>query len=264
MINSAVHLERYEQVISLSEQLLKTYPDDPSAWEVRSSQLRSLLATWRAEKARTEWERASSPLRMESGQIILDLGLEIAEGLADEGRVDSTRAMYDAIRKRFSFVPSLESVLGPKSEALHWVGKEPPELEGKDLEGRTVKLSDYRGKVILLDFWATWCRPCVEEMPALIDAWRRYHDRGFVVIGVSLDNGRQDVERFVERWGVSWPILVDGRSWNGPNPRKYAVSAIPAEFWIDRTGRIARVGKPTRGYDPFIEMLLNKKQAPTP
>src|SRR5690348_15801968 len=83
-----------------------------------------------------------------------------------------------------------------------------PQWELKDLDGKPVKLSDYKGKVVILDFWATWCWPCRMEIPGLIDLQKKYGDRGLVVIGVSLDDGPDVVRSFMKRQGVNYSVVM--------------------------------------------------------
>jgi peroxiredoxin len=112
-----------------------------------------------------------------------------------------------------------------------------PVWELKDMAGRTVKLSDFKGKVILLDFWATWCPPCREEIPGLIELQKKFGDRGLVVIGVSLDDGGVDVVKpFINKLGINYPVLMGTEE----VARKYGdIQAIPTTFIIDRAGNIA-------------------------
>jgi cytochrome c biogenesis protein CcmG/thiol:disulfide interchange protein DsbE len=114
-----------------------------------------------------------------------------------------------------------------------------PDFALKDADGRTVHLSDYRGKVVLLDFWATWCGPCRMEIPWFIEMQRDNRDRGFEVLGVSMDdNGWEDVKPFLAEMKVNYRILIgDDRT-----AEVYGgVESLPTTFLIDREGRIAVV-----------------------
>ena len=114
-----------------------------------------------------------------------------------------------------------------------------PDFELKDPDGRTVRLSDYRGKVVLLNFWATWCGPCRIEIPWFIEFERNLKHKGFAVIGVSLDEGGWDVVKpYLRQIGVNYRVLLgDDRVatlYGG-------VDSLPTTFLIDREGRIAAV-----------------------
>jgi peroxiredoxin len=132
-----------------------------------------------------------------------------------------------------------------------------PDFALKDADGKTVRLSDYRGKVVLLDFWATWCGPCKLEIPWFMEFERKYKDRGFAVLGVSMDDdGWQAVRPFIQDIGINYRIMVGdehvGDQYGG-------IEALPTAFLIDRKGRVAiqHVGlSGKREFEDGIEKLL--------
>lgn len=116
------------------------------------------------------------------------------------------------------------------------IGKAAPVFELKDLEGKKVSLSDFKGKVILLNFWATWCAPCKAEMPSLENLYKNLKGKGLVVIGVSVDNSETTVRSFVKEKGITFPILLDkGKEVSFDD---YGVIGLPVTFLIDRKGVI--------------------------
>lgn len=112
---------------------------------------------------------------------------------------------------------------------------EAPSFVLKDLDGRTVTLSSLRGKVVLLNFWATWCKPCKDEMPLFEELYRTYGDRGFEVVAVSINNSQKSVDKFLEKSPVSFTVLMDSDS---KAFKLYRVYSIPTTFLIDRSGLI--------------------------
>jgi len=102
-------------------------------------------------------------------------------------------------------------------------------------DGRQVRLSDFRGKVVLLDFWATWCIPCRKSLRFYQDLFRRKHNEGFVVIAVSIDRSAKRLRRYLQRRPVSYWVLHDPKK---EVARKYGVFRIPSTFILDRTGSI--------------------------
>jgi len=115
-------------------------------------------------------------------------------------------------------------------------GQTPPEFVLPDLDGNDVTLADYKGKVVVLDLWATWCPPCRKEIPFLVSLYEQYKDQGLVVVGVGLDQGGASViAPFVEDNQVTYPILVGDQSIS----QSYKVSGIPMTLMIDRDGLVA-------------------------
>jgi peroxiredoxin len=134
-----------------------------------------------------------------------------------------------------------------------------PDFSLKDANGKTVRLADYKGKVILLDFWATWCGPCKIEIPWFMDFERHYKDQGFSVLGVSMDDDGWDaVKPFVNEVGINYRIMIG----NDSTAENYGgIEALPTTFLIDRDGKIAavHVGLASKSeIENGIEQLLQK------
>jgi len=114
--------------------------------------------------------------------------------------------------------------------------KPAPEFALKDSNGQTVHLSDYKGKVVLLDFWATWCGPCKIEMPWFVELQKEYGSQGLQIVGVAMDDSStQEIQNFVKEMGVNYPVLIGkeavGQAYGG-------VDVLPTTFFIDRDGKI--------------------------
>ena len=125
------------------------------------------------------------------------------------------------------------SVIKPK------VRMEAPDFTLVDIYGKPRGLSDFKGKVIVLNFWATFCGPCREEMPAMEKLWREFKDRGLVIIAVAGDKGQKSmhkVKEFCEMYGVSFPVLLDPK---GDVRRNYEVVALPTSYIIGRDNKLS-------------------------
>lgn len=129
------------------------------------------------------------------------------------------------------------------------IGAMAPDFTEEDTSGRPVKLSDFRGKYVLLDFWASWCGPCRAENPNVVKAYNKYRDKNFTVLGVSLDGPGQAKKAAwqgaINKDGLQWTQVSDVKAWNNAAAREYSIRAIPQNFLIDPSGRI--VGRNLRG-----------------
>jgi thiol-disulfide isomerase/thioredoxin len=117
-----------------------------------------------------------------------------------------------------------------------------------------VPLSSLRGKIVLVDFWAQWCRPCRIENPNIVDAYQKYKDKGFEVYGVSLDRSRENWLQGIEEDGLPWTHVSDLEYWQSEAARTYNINAIPASFLLDEEGRI--IAKDLRG--PLLHQKLKE------
>jgi peroxiredoxin len=120
-----------------------------------------------------------------------------------------------------------------------------PDFEVKDTTGKPLSIANYKGKVVLLDFWATWCGPCVHELPNVIKTYEAYHPKGFEIIGISLDKDQDKLASFTKEKNMTWVQYFDGLVWENKLAVKYGINSIPATFLLDGQGTI--IGKDLRG-----------------
>ena len=144
------------------------------------------------------------------------------------------------------------------------VGKKPPDFALKDANGKSLRLSGYKGKVVLLNFWATWCGPCKKELPNVVAAYQKYHDKGFEVVSVSLDVAQQGPQllQFVHDNNMTWPQIYDGGYWKAAVATEYGVRSIPCPIIVDGdSGKILAVGVEAIGHrlTNVIETALASK-----
>jgi len=133
------------------------------------------------------------------------------------------------------------------------IGAAAPDFTQVNVDGKPVTLSSFKGKVVLIDFWASWCSPCRQEIPNIVNQYKQYKDKGFEIISVSLDNSRAKWLLALKQEGMSWPQLSDLKGESNAVARLYGVSAIPATFLVDKDGKLLSTG--LRGEE------LNKKLA---
>lgn len=126
------------------------------------------------------------------------------------------------------------------------IGDKAPDLVFQNPEGKTIKLSDLKGKVVLIDFWAAWCRPCRMENPNVVKAYNKYHSKGFEVFSVSLDSDKASWVNAIKQDGLIWPYHVsDLMKWQSQAAAIYVVRSIPHTVLVGKDGRI--IAKNLRG-----------------
>lgn len=138
--------------------------------------------------------------------------------------------------KEISYVRMIpEKILAKKRAAI---GMTAPEFAAMDITGKKFNLSDYRGKYVLLEFWASWCVPCRAENPDLLKAYKKYQDKGFVVVGISLDDKKDRWEKAIEEDKLPWIHTSDLNAFDNKLAKLYGVQPIPDNFLIDPQGKI--------------------------
>jgi len=141
------------------------------------------------------------------------------------------------------------------------LNKSAPEFALPDIEGNAlVNLKDYHGKVVYLDFWASWCLPCRASFPLLDQLYQRYREKGLEIVAINLDEDDSSLNRFKQRYPVSFTLVRDK---NALTPQKYQVEAMPSSFIIDKKGNIRHIHKGFRKNDierieQQLSMLLNE------
>jgi len=136
----------------------------------------------------------------------------------------------------FGLIVVMLAIMGIKAVVNHHanlMGKPAPDFALKTYDGRTVRLSDYRGKVVLVNFWASWCHECSKEAPAVEAVWEKYRDKGVMVIGPAYMDQPDESMAFVAKYGLTYPVGLDVQ---GRIYQLYHVKGIPETFVIDRNG----------------------------
>ena len=133
-----------------------------------------------------------------------------------------------------------------------------PDFEEKDTAGKPLSIAGYKGKVVLVDFWATWCGPCVAELPNVLKTYEKFHGKGFEIVGISLDKDEQALGAFTKKRSMPWQQYFDGKGWENKLAEKYGVLSIPATFLLDGEGKI--IARDLRGeaLEAEVAKLLEK------
>jgi thiol-disulfide isomerase/thioredoxin len=143
---------------------------------------------------------------------------------------------------------------GRKTRRTLTNGTQFPDFAEQDLQGNPLSVAKYKGELVLVDFWATWCVPCVAELPDIIQAYNKHHSNGFEVIGISLDKDEQKLRSFLKTKEIPWAQYFDGQGWQNKLALKYGIPSVPATFLLDGDGKI--IGQDLRG--EALEQALAK------
>ena len=167
--------------------------------------------------------------------------------------------------KNLVFVPTAEAKLvssdpdePPRYNPALKVGAAPLELKATDLQGQPISFDDYKGKVVLVDFWATWCGPCRDEMPNVIAAYQKYHEQGFDIIGVSFDQDKAPLDKYIADNKMPWRQVLGEQDQNQAATEPFAVAFIPFAMLIGRDGKIAALNVRGEALDEAIATALAK------
>jgi thiol-disulfide isomerase/thioredoxin len=185
------------------------------------------------------------------------------------GNTELAAATYRDFAKLFAASKEKQiQDLAPKLEGaanrMEMVGKK-LDLEGNLLDGKPLKWDDYRGKVVLVEFWATWCGPCRMELPNIKRSYQAYHSKGFDVVGVSIDEDKRAVEAYVKDQTVPWAIMFNDapgqKGFNNPLTTKLGVFGVPCSLLVDKEGKVLSLQARGPGLRKELEKLLGPPAA---
>ena len=236
-----VELQRTEEGIAVLEELIRDYP---FATYVEPSLLTLGLAHDKISehnKADTLYEKLANHPKYRSGRYA-----GTARQLLEQDKTQRTGEI------------SSSPGMSPTPSRNQFVNRPAPDFRVMDTRGEELTLEQYRGQVVLLDFWATWCGPCIAEMPNVKLAYAKHRDRKFQIIGISLDSSIAPLEAYIQREGIEWRQYLDS---TGKISGLYNVRAIPSTFLIDGTGIVRRVNLRGLALESAVAELVRENLA---
>jgi thiol-disulfide isomerase/thioredoxin len=197
----------------------------------------------RAAQARESEGEAASMAEYEKGVRALQKEfphqpevMQMLMAVASNSEGDKQRALLKEISAG-NASDEVKAEADAQLKKLDSLGK-PVALQFTAVDGREVDLAKLKGKVVLIDFWATWCGPCVGEVPHVVEAYEKLHSKGFEIIGISLDKEKSRLTEFVSGHKMEWPQFFDGQYWQNKYARQFGIESIPEMWLIDKQGNL--------------------------
>ena len=188
-----------------------------------------------------------------TGGQLVNLRVHLLQGTAP-GKIDATLATLSKSPNKSS-AETATKTLDMRTK--------PIDLKFTALDGKEVDTAKLRGKVVLLDFWATWCGPCMAKLPEILDLQKKYRDKDFQLVGISLDQDKAELEGTLKTKGMDWPQYFDGKGWKSDVGARFGVESIPATWILDKKG-IAHEVDPESDLDAEVGKLLAEGSAAAP
>jgi peroxiredoxin len=258
LFNKAIEHDWFSEAEEQGQQYLKSDPNGPVKALAQIILTMGRAQAGRFDEALKRYRELIQGLDQNEQE---EFAASFTENLATEaitaGEFGIAREVYTLLQSRFSESPNLRQKIERELKRLDKVGKPAPAFTSDDINGKTVRLDAYRGKYVLIDFWATWCAPCITELPRLQTAYRTYHDAGLEIIAVSLDDSKTAVVDFVKARKIPWPQLHNA-SGSADLVEAFGVSSIPATFLIDPQGTVTRLDVRGKVLDETLGRLLKR------
>ncbi len=214
--------------------------------------------------------KVSQRLAADFNQTQLELAHDAAQLFTMAGAYDPARQVYTALQKAAEKAPDSQISTAAREIARAGLSRlnllnSSPTIEGTVYGGEQFDWSKYQGKVVLIDFWATWCPHCVEELPDVKQIYEKYHDQGFDVVGISLDDDKKALAEFLDKKPLPWVTLFNDdpakQGWEGAAMTKpFAIEELPTMIMIDRAGKIVSISARGEALAPLVEKLVAEKQ----
>jgi peroxiredoxin len=250
---------------------LAEHPDAPDADQAERVLAAVYMATGHADEAIRIFERRYERMLAQKDawkeRDIRDAIRDLLDACSDAGERERARAAIARIERDFAGDKNEKAVLTalviPRDQLKMPILGEAMDIEFTALDGREVDLAALKGKVVLVEYWATWCAPCVAEIPTIQKVYEKFHEQGFEVVGISLDTEREKLDQFVKQRKIPWPQSFTGGSddhFKFPLVAKYGIHSVPALFLLGRDGKVAAVNPRGPGeLERHVSALLAKE-----
>lgn len=221
-------------------ELAASYADSPESAPAalllaEQTRLMGLAQDKKAEDAVERYSMFLRKLRLRSPNVGSDLGQALAMQFQLVGDRDAAKAVYEKLNGAFFLNAEVKDWCDSRTARLELAGQAAPEISGQTLAGEAFNVSSWNGKVVIVDFWATNCRPCLEDLPQLREIYAEFHPLGLEIAGVSFDEDETTLAEFQQAQKLPWTILRN----DGATPQRFRVELIPCLVVIDQQGKVA-------------------------
>ena len=186
-----------------------------------------------------------------------EVALQLAMTNEFQGDVTDARKWYQKLADDFAEAPAAGRATGALRR-MDLKGQ-PVGLKGASLSGGVIDAQQYRGKVVLVLFWSTWCKPCTEDLPQIRALYEQYADRGFEILGVNLDIEKELVQPYLTQHRVRWPQLYEPGGLDSPLARRYGIITLPTMFLVDTQGKVVNKSASVADLKTSVPKLIKKK-----
>lgn len=256
MFETAIALGLEADVVAPAEQFLRRQGLDQASVSVAQQALCVGLArVGKRDEALAVFDAYLKGVRFQTAFRTLDVASSLSAQFRLAGDLAGSRDVFERVAAANPLNAQLNEIVRGRIARQELIGQPAPRIPGKDTEGKPIDTADYAGKVVLVDFWATTCAPCLAEFPNLRQIYKDLREKGLEIIGVSFDESADTAEAFRARAKLPWRMVLD-ETQEGTVSRRFNTRTIPALFLVDRKGNIAQVD--IRGNDlrTVIETLL--------
>lgn len=246
------------EAVAPAEQFLKRRGlDQPSVSLAQQALCVGLARTGKQAESLAVFETYLRGVRFQSPFRTLDVAGSLAAQARIAGDLAASREIYERVSGVYPLNAQIGEIVEGRIARQELIGQPAPRIAANDLEGKRVEMADYAGKVVLVDFWATNCAPCLAEFPNLKQLYKDGHEKGFEILGVSFDDGPDIAQAYAARAKLPWRMVMNETP-DGTIAQRYKTRTIPALFLVDRKGNVAQVD--VRGNDLrlVVEKLLEK------